>query len=171
MAGGRPSYKEKAVIQLSRRSKTKCIAVGSALFTTPGLFAEQLVPTRVSKEGPIYPDRLPLDSRAPHIHFVFSKNGRRVLVTQAVIKGRSLNPQNRTFTSGRDEHLFNAVLVDWKQVSSSGRIEWNVDFNIVLGTTLDELRAESIQGGIGPSERQGRRTENENHGSRRRSRQ
>lgn len=35
--------------------------MGLALFTTPGLFAEQLVPTPPLTEGPFYPDRLPLD--------------------------------------------------------------------------------------------------------------
>ncbi|MEZ6127818.1 MAG: protocatechuate 3,4-dioxygenase [Planctomycetaceae bacterium] len=36
-------------------------AFGAALFSTPGLFAEQLVATPRSTEGPFYPDKLPLD--------------------------------------------------------------------------------------------------------------
>lgn len=37
-------------------------AFGMALFTTPGLFAEQLLmPSPAMTEGPFYPDRLPLD--------------------------------------------------------------------------------------------------------------
>lgn len=36
-------------------------AFGAALFTTPGLFAEQLMATPRSTEGPFYPDKLPLD--------------------------------------------------------------------------------------------------------------
>jgi protocatechuate 3,4-dioxygenase, beta subunit len=247
--------------QLTRRMMMKGLAAGSALWTTPGLFAEQLVPTRVSKEGPFYPDRLPLDtdndlliindsitpavgeithlsgqilsatgkpvlsayveiwqcdargayihtrsaeeagnadgnfqgygrfvtgstgqyyfrtikpvpyaSRAPHIHFAISMNGRRILVTQAMIKGHPLNPQDRTFTSGRDEHLLKTVMVDWKKVADSGRVEWNADFDIVLGRTLDELKEEPLRGGIGPSERQGQRSESGRRGARRRSR-
>ena len=35
--------------------------LGVALFTTPGLFAEQLFPTPRLTEGPFYPDKLPLD--------------------------------------------------------------------------------------------------------------
>jgi protocatechuate 3,4-dioxygenase beta subunit len=31
-------------------------------FTTPGLFAEQLVPTATTGDGPFYPDRMPLDT-------------------------------------------------------------------------------------------------------------
>ncbi|MCA9042948.1 MAG: intradiol ring-cleavage dioxygenase [Planctomycetaceae bacterium] len=36
-------------------------ALGLALFTTPGLFAEQLLETPAMTEGPFYPDKLPLD--------------------------------------------------------------------------------------------------------------
>jgi protocatechuate 3,4-dioxygenase beta subunit len=36
--------------------------MGAALFTTPGLFAEQLVRTPEQTEGPFYPDHLPLDT-------------------------------------------------------------------------------------------------------------
>lgn len=37
-------------------------AFGAALFTTRGLFAEQLLRTPELTEGPFYPDRLPLDT-------------------------------------------------------------------------------------------------------------
>jgi len=37
-------------------------AVGAALVTTRGLFAEQLVRTATTGEGPFYPDKLPLDT-------------------------------------------------------------------------------------------------------------
>ncbi|MFO0878404.1 MAG: protocatechuate 3,4-dioxygenase [Gemmataceae bacterium] len=37
-------------------------AVGAALFTTPGLFAEELFRTPAQTEGPFYPDKLPLDT-------------------------------------------------------------------------------------------------------------
>jgi len=36
-------------------------AFGLSLFTTPGLFAEQLLATPAQTEGPFYPDQLPLD--------------------------------------------------------------------------------------------------------------
>jgi len=36
--------------------------LGTALFTTPGLFAEELVQTPKQMEGPFYPDKLPLDT-------------------------------------------------------------------------------------------------------------
>lgn len=36
--------------------------MGAALFTTPGLFADQLFRTPSLTEGPFYPDKLPLDT-------------------------------------------------------------------------------------------------------------
>jgi protocatechuate 3,4-dioxygenase beta subunit len=52
----------------SRRNFLGGIAAGSALFTTPGLFAEELTPksglvaTPRLTEGPFYPDKMPLDT-------------------------------------------------------------------------------------------------------------
>jgi protocatechuate 3,4-dioxygenase beta subunit len=37
-------------------------AFGAAMFTTPGLFADQLARTPEREEGPFYPDKLPLDT-------------------------------------------------------------------------------------------------------------
>jgi len=37
-------------------------ALGAALFTVPGLFAEELIRTPPQTEGPFYPDKLPLDT-------------------------------------------------------------------------------------------------------------
>lgn len=48
---------------LSRRSFLHELTGGSlAAFTTPGLFAQQLVETGTTTEGPFYPDVLPLDT-------------------------------------------------------------------------------------------------------------
>jgi protocatechuate 3,4-dioxygenase beta subunit len=46
----------------SRRAFIGAAAFGSALFTTRGLFAEQLALTPSRTEGPFYPDKLPLDT-------------------------------------------------------------------------------------------------------------
>ena len=45
-----------------RRRFLRSIAFTSALFTVPGLMAEQLIRTPPQTEGPFYPDRLPLDT-------------------------------------------------------------------------------------------------------------
>ena len=46
----------------SRRHFLSQATFGAALFTTPGLFAEQLSPTASIGEGPFYPDNMPLDT-------------------------------------------------------------------------------------------------------------
>ncbi len=46
---------------LARRKFLQGITAGTALFTTPGLFAEELFRTPSLTEGPFYPDKLPLD--------------------------------------------------------------------------------------------------------------
>jgi protocatechuate 3,4-dioxygenase beta subunit len=49
-------------VRFSRRSFLGTFAAGAAAFTTPGLFADELVRTPRQTEGPFYPDRLPLDT-------------------------------------------------------------------------------------------------------------
>jgi hypothetical protein len=49
-------------IYVPRRHFLRQLAFGSALFTVPGLFADQLVLTPRQTEGPFYPDKLPLDT-------------------------------------------------------------------------------------------------------------
>ena len=47
---------------IPRRRFLSHATFGAALFTTPGLFAEQLSPTASIGEGPFYPDKMPLDT-------------------------------------------------------------------------------------------------------------
>ncbi len=49
-------------IHSPRRDFLRQAAFASALFTLPGLFAEQLTLTPRQTEGPFYPDKLPLDT-------------------------------------------------------------------------------------------------------------
>lgn len=51
-----------SLLSLSRRHFVRGLAVGAAAFTAPGAFAEALVQTPSSTEGPFYPDHLPLDT-------------------------------------------------------------------------------------------------------------
>ena len=46
----------------SRRSFLRQISLGAALFTVPGLFAQELTSTPSVEEGPFYPPQLPLDT-------------------------------------------------------------------------------------------------------------
>jgi protocatechuate 3,4-dioxygenase beta subunit len=51
------------ITQLDRRRFLQGLtAAGLAAFTTPGVFAQQLVETGTTTEGPFYPDKLPLDT-------------------------------------------------------------------------------------------------------------
>src|SRR5688572_30104164 len=47
---------------IARRTFVRRLAFTSALFTVPGLFAEELTRTPPQTEGPFYPDHLPLDT-------------------------------------------------------------------------------------------------------------
>jgi protocatechuate 3,4-dioxygenase, beta subunit len=48
--------------QQNRRRFLRGLGLGTALFTVPGAFAEELVRTPPQTEGPFYPDKLPLDT-------------------------------------------------------------------------------------------------------------
>jgi len=50
------------IILKTRRRFLQAAAASAAMFTTPGLFAEELSRTPRQTEGPFYPDRLPLDT-------------------------------------------------------------------------------------------------------------
>ena len=50
------------IARSSRRRFLETSALGIAFVTTPGLFAEELVPTASQTEGPFYPDKFPLDT-------------------------------------------------------------------------------------------------------------
>jgi protocatechuate 3,4-dioxygenase beta subunit len=47
---------------LNRRHFLSGMAVGIAAFSTPGVFAQELIRTPAQTEGPFYPDKLPLDT-------------------------------------------------------------------------------------------------------------
>jgi protocatechuate 3,4-dioxygenase, beta subunit len=51
------------IAQLNRRRFLQGLtAAGLAAFTTPGAYAQQLIETGTTTEGPFYPDKLPLDT-------------------------------------------------------------------------------------------------------------
>lgn len=93
-------------------------AIGSAMFFTPGLFAEQLVETPRLTEGPFYPDRLPLDTDNDLLVINDS-------ITPAVgeithLSGRILGPTGAP--------LRNAFIEIW-QVDGRGRYIHTADVN------------------------------------------
>jgi protocatechuate 3,4-dioxygenase beta subunit len=50
------------ILPQSRRVFLSTLTLGAAAFTTPGVFADQLVRTPAQTEGPFYPNKLPLDT-------------------------------------------------------------------------------------------------------------
>ena len=50
------------VLHQDRRRFLQILTAGGLAFTTPGIFAQQLVETGTTTEGPFYPDKLPLDT-------------------------------------------------------------------------------------------------------------
>jgi protocatechuate 3,4-dioxygenase beta subunit len=230
----------------NRRYFLKAAAYGTALFTTPGLFAEELIATPRFTEGPFYPDKLPLDTdndlliindsitpavgeithltgrvlgpsgqplgnafveiwqvdaqgaylhagsnnrdradknfqgygrfltdskgqyyfrtikpvpypgRTPHIHYAVSKNGRRILTTQLFINGHPQNDRDGVLRSASDPIARETVLVDFKPIPDSKIGELAANFDIVLGTTVEELDNGKLGGGIAKPERRGR---------------
>jgi len=50
------------VLFQNRRRFLHSLTLGAAVFTVPGLFAEELARTPRQTEGPFYPDHLPLDT-------------------------------------------------------------------------------------------------------------
>lgn len=49
-------------IRERRRFLSQSFLLGTAAFTTPGLFADELTKTPAQTEGPFFPDKLPLDT-------------------------------------------------------------------------------------------------------------
>lgn len=50
------------IVTFNRRTLIKGMTYSAALFSVPGLFAEELVKTPSMTAGPFYPDKLPLDT-------------------------------------------------------------------------------------------------------------
>ena len=93
----------------NRRRFLRGLGLGTALFTVPGAFAEELVRTPRQTEGPFYPDHLPLDTDND---LIIVNDG----ITPAIgeithLSGRILD--------GRGDPIRNALVEIW-QVDNNG---------------------------------------------------
>lgn len=86
--------------------------------------------------------------RAPHIHVAVSKSGRRIMATQALVKGHEANARDLIAQRIRDPKLLETLLVEYRPLPGSTLGELTANFDIRLGTTAQELGDGSI-GGIG----------------------
>ena len=86
--------------------------------------------------------------RAPHIHVAVSKAGKRIMATQALVRGHEANAGDLITQRIKDPKLLDTLMVDYKPLPGSTLGELTANFDIRLGTTAQELDDGSI-GGIG----------------------
>jgi protocatechuate 3,4-dioxygenase beta subunit len=86
--------------------------------------------------------------RAPHIHVAVSKAGRRIMATQALVKGHEANARDLITQRMKDPKLLDTLLVDYRPLPGSTLGELTANFDIRLGVTAQELGDGRI-GGIG----------------------
>lgn len=87
--------------------------------------------------------------RAPHIHVAVSKGGRRIMATQALVKGHEANERDLIARRIDDPALLETLMVDYRPLPGSTLGELMANFDIRLGVTAEEL----ADGRIGASRR------------------
>jgi protocatechuate 3,4-dioxygenase beta subunit len=86
--------------------------------------------------------------RAPHIHVAVSKAGKRIMATQALVKGHAANDGDLITRRITDPQVLETLLVDYRPLPGSALGELTANFDIRLGRTAQELDDGRI-GGIG----------------------
>ena len=86
--------------------------------------------------------------RAPHIHVAVSKAGKRIMATQALVKGHEANARDLITQRIKDPEVLETLMVEYRPLPGSTLGELTGNFDIRLGTTAQELEDGSI-GGIG----------------------
>jgi protocatechuate 3,4-dioxygenase beta subunit len=86
--------------------------------------------------------------RAPHIHVAVSKAGRRIMATQALVKGHPANERDLITRRIEDPAVLETLMVEYRPLPGSTLGELTANFDIRLGRTAQEL-GDSRIGGIG----------------------
>ena len=86
--------------------------------------------------------------RAPHIHVAVSKAGKRIMATQALVKGHEANERDSITRRITDPRVLETLMVEYRPLPGSTLGELTASFDIRLGRTAQELGDGSI-GGIG----------------------
>jgi protocatechuate 3,4-dioxygenase beta subunit len=86
--------------------------------------------------------------RAPHIHVAVSKAGKRIMATQALVKGHEANARDLITQRMSDPRVLDTLLVEYRPLPGSTLGELTANFDIRLGVTAQELGDGRI-GGIG----------------------
>jgi protocatechuate 3,4-dioxygenase beta subunit len=84
--------------------------------------------------------------RAPHIHVAVSKAGKRIMATQALVRGHEANERDLITQRIRDPQLLETLLVDYRPLPGSTLGELTASFDIRLGRTAVELGDGTIGG-------------------------
>ena len=86
--------------------------------------------------------------RAPHIHVAVSKAGKRIMSTQALVKGHEANARDLITRRFSDPKVLETLMVEYRPLPGSTLGELTANFDIRLGVTARELDDGTI-GGIG----------------------
>ena len=86
--------------------------------------------------------------RAPHIHVAVSKAGKRIMATQALVKGHEANARDLITQRIKDPKVLETLMVEYRPLPGSTLGELTANFDIRLGVTARELDDGTI-GGIG----------------------
>jgi len=91
--------------------------------------------------------------RTAHIHIAVSQNGRRVFTSQILVNGHPANARDGIMKR-LDKRALQTLLVDFKPLPGSKIGELTANFDVVLGSTLNEL--EQPLRGVAPPEQRRR---------------
>lgn len=83
--------------------------------------------------------------RTAHIHIAVSQNGRRVFTSQILVNGHPANPRDG-IAKRLDPAALKTLLADFKPVPGSKLGELSANFDIVLGSTINELEPGAPRG-------------------------
>jgi protocatechuate 3,4-dioxygenase, beta subunit len=89
--------------------------------------------------------------RTAHIHVAVSQNGRRVFTSQLLVNGHPANARD-SVVRNLEPRALKTLLVDFKPLPGSKLGELGASFDIVLGSTVNELEVGPLRG-VAPSTR------------------
>jgi len=88
---------------------------------------------------------VPYDNRCPHIHFAIDKGGKRMLTTQLYIKGEPMNEKDGVYKAIKDPKDKVLLTADFVPVKKSRIGEVSAHFNIVIGSTPEDMKGDSFR--------------------------
>lgn len=90
--------------------------------------------------------------RTPHIHIAVSRNGKRLLTTQLLIRNHPDNQRDGVLFYVRDPRALETLMADFTPLADSPLGEYKADFDLVVGVTAAEDKEGKIRGGVAPSQ-------------------